>query len=31
MLWGQQLRIMQGLNGFDFEGRKLSAKLDQYS
>ncbi len=22
---------LQGLNGLDFEGRKLSAKLDQYS
>ena len=31
MLRGQQLRTMQGLNGLDFEGRKLSAKLDQYN
>ena len=31
MLCGQWLRTTQGLNGLDFEGRKLSAKVDQYN
>ena len=31
MLCRQQLRTTQGLNGLDFEARKLSAKLDQYN
>ena len=31
MLDGRQLRTTQGLNGLDFEGRKLSAKVDQYN